>query len=74
MTKLVDQGDGRVVEEDNVTPPPLYNDIYPQKLTADTARQAPLGKPVLLVLAVAIALAVVGLLMAWALSGTAPAT
>ena len=72
MTKLVDQGDGRVVEEDNVTPPPLYNDIDPQQVTADTARQAPLGKPVFWVLAVAITLAVAGMLIAWALSGSPP--
>jgi len=74
MTKLVDQEDGRVVEEDNVRPPPLYNDVTPQVVTADTARQAPLGRPVLWVLAVAIALAIVGMIVAYALSGTAPAT
>ena len=73
MTRLVDQGDGRIVEMDDVTPPPLYDNVTPQRLTADTARQGPLGKPVLWVLAIAMVLAVAGLMGAWALSGAPPA-
>ncbi len=73
MSKLVHQGDGRVVEEDSVKPPPLYDDIHPQVVTADTARQGGLGKPVFWVLVVAIALAVAGMMIAWALSGSPPA-
>ena len=69
MTKLVDQGDGRVVEEDNVTPPPLYDDFEPQQVSADTARQGPLGKPVLWVLLAALALAVLGLMAGAAMWG-----
>jgi len=39
------------VEEDNIRPPPSYrSEGPPQIITADTARQAPLGKRVLLVL------------------------
>lgn len=73
MTRLVDQGDGRIVETDDVTPPPLYDGVAPQRLTADTARQGPLGKPVLWVLTIAMVLAVAGLMGAWALSGAPPA-
>ena len=51
MTKLVEQDANHTVEEDTVTPPPMYQEGGPaQRLTADTARQAPLGKPVLWVL------------------------
>ena len=70
MTKLVDQDDGRTIEEDNIVPPPMYNGVSPQVVTADTARQGPLGKPVVWVLAVAVVLAVVGLMAAYMLSGT----
>jgi len=39
------------VEEDNIRPPPSYlPEGPPQIITADTARQAPLGKRVLVVL------------------------
>jgi len=72
MTKLVDQNDGRTVEEDNIVHPPLYNGVRPQVVTSDTARQGPLGKPVMWVLAAAVVLAVVGLLAAYMLAG-APA-
>jgi hypothetical protein len=51
MTKLVEEDATHLVEEDNVRPPPLYRgDGAPQIVTADTARQGPLGKPVLWVL------------------------
>ena len=72
MTKLVDQGDDRTVEEDNIVAPPRYDGAHPQVVSADTARQGPLGKPVLWVLAAAVVLAVVGLLAAYMLAG-APA-
>jgi hypothetical protein len=39
------------VELDNITPPPHYDDVKgPQIVTSDTARQGPLGSPVLVVL------------------------
>jgi hypothetical protein len=39
------------VEEDNIRPPPHYNAVKgPQIITSDTARQGPLGSPVLAVL------------------------
>jgi hypothetical protein len=74
MTRLVEQEHGRIVEEDDIVPPPLYDGVHPQIVTADTVRQGPLGKPVLWVLLTAVTLAVVGLLIAWALSGAPPAT
>jgi hypothetical protein len=41
----------RVVEDDNIQQPPHYRpDGPPQVLTADTVRQAPAGRRVLLVL------------------------
>jgi len=70
MTKLVDQDDGRVVEEDNIVQPPRYDGVRPQVVTSDTARQGPLGKPVMWVLAVAVVLAIVGMMAAYLLSGT----
>jgi hypothetical protein len=57
MTKLVEQDATHIVEEDDVQPPPLYHgDGAPQIVTADTARQGPLGKPVLWVLVGALVL------------------
>ena len=44
----------------------------PQVVTADTARQAPLGKPVLWVLVAGLVLVCVGFMAAWMFSG-APA-
>ena len=39
------------VEEDNMTTPPHYHpEAGPQIVTSDTARQGPLGSPVLIVL------------------------
>ena len=46
MTRLVEQNDGRTVEEDNIVTPPRYDGVRPQIVTPDTARQGPLGKPV----------------------------
>ncbi len=65
MTKLVDKDSTRIVEEDNITPPPMYEEGKPQVVTADTARQGPRGTPVLWVLIVAIVLAAVGMIGAW---------
>jgi hypothetical protein len=58
MTKLVEQDATHIVEEDNIRQPPLYReDGPPQVVTADTARQGPLGAPVLWVLVGALVLA-----------------
>jgi len=73
MTKLVEQDANHTVEEDDIVPPPMYDEVKgSQVLSADTARQGPLGKPVLWVLVAALVLAGVGLLAAWMFSG-APA-
>ena len=51
MTKLVEQDANRTIEQENIVPPPIYQGhVRPQIVTADTARQGPLGKPVLWVL------------------------
>jgi hypothetical protein len=51
MTKLVQEDSVHIVEEDDIRPPPHYReDGPPQVITADTARQAPRGTPVLWVL------------------------
>ena len=49
------------IEEDNIQPPPHYREGGPaQRITADTARQGPLGSRVLVVLVCSlIALAIV---------------
>ena len=61
----------RVVEPDNVQPPPHYDPAKgPQVVTSDTARQGPLGKPVLWVLLAALVLVVVGFAAAFMFSGT----
>ena len=60
MTKLVQKDPTHLVEEDNIRPPPPYiEEGPPQVVTSDTARQGPLGKPVLWVLAGGVALACV---------------
>jgi hypothetical protein len=49
---------GALVEPDRrQMPPPAEHDPGPQIVTADTVRSAPLGRPVLLVLAVSLAAA-----------------
>ena len=54
----------RVVEDDNIRPPPHYRpDGPPQVITADTARQGPSGKRVLVVLVVSL----VAIGLAWAI-------
>jgi hypothetical protein len=65
MTKLVDKDAIHIVEEDDVRPPPMYDGEYgrPQVITPDTARQGPLGKPVLWVLIGAVVLCCVGFLL-----------
>jgi hypothetical protein len=51
MTKLVEKDSIHVVEEDNITPPPHYEEVdSPQIITSDMARQGPRGTPVLWVL------------------------
>ena len=72
MTKLVEQDANRTIEEDNIVPPPMYRDGRPQIVTADTARQAPLGKPVLWVLIGALVLVGVGLMAVWMFTGAPP--
>ncbi len=70
MTRLVDKDSTHIVEEDDIIPPPMYLETEgPQIVTADTARQAPLGKPVLWVLIGAVVLVCAGLLAAWMFSG-----
>jgi hypothetical protein len=74
VTKLVDKDSTHIVEDDNITPPPMYEgDGHPQVLTSDTARQGPLGKPVLWVLIAALVLVVIGFAAAFMFSGTPPA-
>jgi hypothetical protein len=70
MTRLVEKDANHTVEEDDIVPPPMYVETEgSQIVSADTARQAPLGKPVLWVLIAAVVLACVGLLAAWMFSG-----
>jgi hypothetical protein len=71
MSKLVDQDGNRIVEEDNIVPPPMYKEnARPQVVTSDTARQGVLGKPVLLVLMVALVLVCIGFLATWVFTPT----
>jgi hypothetical protein len=71
MSKLVDQDGNRIVEEDNVVPPPMYKENSPpQVLTSDTARQGVLGKPVLWVLLAAVVLVCLGFLATWLFTPT----
>jgi hypothetical protein len=73
MTKLVDKDATHIVEEDNIVPPPMYKENGgPQIVTADTARQGPLGKPVLWVLVAACVLVCVGFLATWMFAGSPP--
>jgi hypothetical protein len=58
MAKLVEKDSAHLVEEDNIAPPPHYNENGPpQVITSDTARQGPRGTPVLWVLIAALILA-----------------
>ena len=48
---LIKTDSNHTVELDNIRPPPHYDDVAgPQIITSDTARQGPLGSPVLAVL------------------------
>jgi hypothetical protein len=48
---LIKTDSTHAVELDNITPPPHYDEVEgPQIVTSDTARQGPLGSPVLAVL------------------------
>lgn len=58
--------DDTITEPDNIRKPSSYDGKTPQVLTADTARQAPKGKPVLYVLIASLAAAVVALGLYWA--------
>ena len=73
MTKLVETDANHTVEEDNIVPPPMYQGGgNPQIITADTARQGPLGKPVLWVLVAAVVLVCVGFVATWMFAGSPP--
>jgi hypothetical protein len=62
METLVKTDSNHTVEEDNIRPPPHYDDVKgPQIITSDTARQGPKGRRVLVVLVAA--LVIVGI--AW---------
>jgi hypothetical protein len=50
MTELIEKDAIHIVEEDNIQPPPHYDDVAGPQITSDTARQGPLGTPVLWVL------------------------
>lgn len=64
MTKLVEKDPIHIVEEDNIQPPPHYQEGGPpQIVTADTARQAPAGVPVLWVLVGGLAAVAIGWLI-----------
>lgn len=52
---------GKLVEPDTIRQPPLESAPGPQVITADTARQAPSGFPVLYVLVISVAAAVLAL-------------
>ncbi len=61
-----DDRDGfRNIERDAIKPPPHYRERHPQVLTADTARQGPGGKRVLIVLV----LSLVAVMLVWATGG-----
>ena len=58
MSKLVEKDPMHLIEEDNITPPPRYEEGGPpQIITSDTARQGPRGTPVLWVLIASLLLA-----------------
>jgi hypothetical protein len=51
LETLVKTDSIHTVEEDNMEPPPHYDEVKgPQVVTSDTARQGPLGSRVLVVL------------------------
>jgi hypothetical protein len=51
METIVKTDSNHTIEEDNIEPPPHYNDVKgPQIITSDTARQGPLGSRVLAIL------------------------
>jgi len=55
---LIEKDPTHFVEEDNITPPPHYDEGGPpQNITPDTARQGPRGTPVLWVLVAGLILA-----------------
>ena len=55
METLVKTDSIHTVEEDNIRPPPHYDDAKgPQIITSDTARQGPKGNRVLMVLVAAL--------------------
>jgi hypothetical protein len=58
--------DEKIVEPDRIETPPRYTGTEPQRLTADTARQAPRGTPVLYVLVVSTLAAALCLGAYWA--------
>jgi len=60
------------IEEDNIQPPPHYREGEPQVITADTARQGPLGKRVLVVLVASLVFALIvwaAMSMFWSRAG-----
>jgi hypothetical protein len=65
MTNSRDRDGLREVEPDAIKPPPHYREDHPQVLTADTVRQAPEGKRVLVVLVLSLA----AVLVVWAAGG-----
>ncbi|HXT09706.1 MAG TPA: hypothetical protein VN715_22590 [Roseiarcus sp.] len=73
MTKLVKEDSLHYVEEEDIVPPPVGEENgRPKIVTADMARQGPLGRPVLWVLVAALALACIGLLAVWVFTAGAP--
>ena len=69
MTKLVEEDATHLVEEDNIQhPAPNFDRERPTVITSDTARQGPLGKPVLWVLVGALVLVGVGWMVVHALA------
>jgi len=73
MTKLVKKDSLHYVEEEEIIPAPVYEENGPPEiLTADMARQGPLGKPVLWVLVAALVLVCIGLLAVWMFTGAPP--
>ncbi len=73
MTRLVKKDPLHFVEEDNRAPPSKSEeDGQPEIVTSDTARQGPLGVPVLLVLVATFVLACLAMFAAWLLSGSPP--
>jgi hypothetical protein len=70
MSKLLKKDSIRYVEEQETLPPPVYQEGGPPEVvTADMARQGPLGKPVLWVVLAGLVLVCLGMLAAWMFSG-----